>query len=76
MSGCGSESSVPRNQRSSEFFGKHNVRGIVGRKIMTQSPNPGQERKMRIPSDAEIQQITDRLVSTVCGNHTLMYETA
>jgi hypothetical protein len=30
---------------------------------------------MRIPSDAEIQQITERLVSAVYGNHTLMYET-
>jgi hypothetical protein len=76
MSGCRSESSIPRNQRGSEVFGKHNVRSIVSRKIMTQLPNPGQELEMSIPSDAEIQQITDRLVSTVYGNHTLVYETA
>src|SRR5580704_3579104 len=70
-----SESTVPRNQRSSELFGQDNVGSIVGRKIVAQLPNPGEEHQMRIPSNAKIQQIAHRLVSTVYGDHPLPCQT-
>jgi hypothetical protein len=66
-----SESTIPCNQRSSEFFGKHDV----GREIVTQLPTPWHENDMGIPSNAEIQQIADRLVGTVCWDHSLLYKT-
>ncbi len=50
-----SESTVPCDQRSSEPFGQHNVGRIIGRKIVTQLPNPGEKHQMRIPSNAKIQ---------------------
>lgn len=57
------ESTIPCKQRGSEFIGKHDIGSIVGRKIVTQLPNPGQEYGMRIPSNAEIHQIADCLVT-------------
>jgi hypothetical protein len=71
MSPSRSESSIPCNQRGSEFLGKHDVSSIIGRKIVTESPNTGQEHKMRIPSNTEIQQIADRLVNTMYRDHSL-----
>ena len=70
-----SESTIPCNQCSSEFFGEHNVGSIVGRKIVTQLPNSWQEHEMRIPSNTKIQQIADRLVSTKYRDHSLPCET-
>ena len=80
LDGCGmarsrSESTIPGNQCSSEFFGKHNVGSIVGRKIVTQLPNSRQEHQMGIPSNTKIQQIADRLVSTEYRDHSLPCET-
>ena len=66
-----SESGISRNSRSSELLGKHDVGGIIGRKIVTELPNAGQEHEMRIPSNTKIEQITDRLISTMCRDHSL-----
>ncbi len=76
LDGCGmarsrSESSIPCHQGTSELFGKHNVGRIICRKVVTELPDAGQEHEMRIPSNTEIQQITDRLVSTMYRDHSL-----
>jgi len=47
----------------------------MGRTIVTQLPDPGQEQEMRIPSNTEIQQVAHRLVSTACRDHSLQCET-
>jgi len=39
--------------------------------MVTELPDPGQEHEMRISSNREIQQIADRLVSTMYRNHCL-----
>ena len=70
-----SESTVPCNQRSSQIFGQHNVGSIIGRKIVSQLPNPGEEHEMRIPSNAKIQQIAHGLVNTVYRDHSLPCQT-
>ena len=59
-----SESTIPCNQWGSEFFGKHDVGGIIGRKIVTQLPDSRQEHAMGILSNPKIQQIVNCLVST------------
>ena len=69
------ESAVPCNECSSEFFGKHNVCSIVGRKIVAQLPNSWQEHEMRIASNTKIQQIADCLVSTTFRDYSLQCET-
>ena len=38
---------------------------------MTELPDAGQEHEMRISSNPEIQQIADRLVSTMYRDHSL-----
>jgi hypothetical protein len=66
-----SKSRISRNQRSTELLGKHDVRGIIGRKIVPELPNAEQEDEMRIPSNTKIEQITDRLLSTTCRDDSL-----
>ncbi len=39
---------------------------------MTELPDAGQEHEMRIPSNTEIQQITDRLVNTMYRDYPLL----
>ena len=46
------QSLVPRNQGSPEFFDQHDVGRIIGRKLVTQLPNPGKEHEVRIPGHA------------------------
>ena len=53
------------------FFGKHDVGGIIGRKTVTELPDAGQEHEMRIPSYTKIEQITDRLINTICRDNSL-----
>jgi hypothetical protein len=65
------ESSLSRNERGSEFLGKCDVRSIIGRGIVTELPDAGQEHQMGISSNTEIQQIVNRLVSTMCGDPSL-----
>jgi hypothetical protein len=60
------EAPVTRNQCDAELFGKHDIGGIICRKIVTKVPNPGQQHEMEIASDPEVQQIADCLIRTVC----------
>ena len=60
-----SQSPVSRNDRRPEFFGQHDIGSVIGRKIVTQLPNPGKEHDVRIPSQAEIQQVAHRLLRPV-----------
>jgi hypothetical protein len=62
-----SDSTIPCNQCSSEFFGKRNVGGIVGRKIVTQLPDSWQEHEMRIPSNTKIQRVADYWTAVLNG---------
>jgi hypothetical protein len=70
-----SESSIPDNQHSSEFLGRYDVGSIIGREIVAELPDAGQEHEMRISSNTEIQQIADRLVSTMYRDHSLQCRT-
>jgi hypothetical protein len=66
-----SESSIPGNESSSQFFSEHDICSIIGGEIVTELPNTGQEHEMRISGKAEIQQIADRLVSTMYRDDSL-----
>ena len=70
MARSGGESTVSCNECSSEFLGKHDVGRIIGREIVTELPD-AQEHRMGISSNTEIQQIAERLVSTVRRDHPL-----
>ena len=56
-------SRVSRVTRERQFFGQHDVGRVIGRKVVTQLPNPGKEREVRISGQAEIQQIAHRFLS-------------
>jgi hypothetical protein len=66
-----SESSVPRHENSSQFLSERDVCSIIGGEIVTELPNTGQEHEMRIPGNAEIQQMADRIVSTMYRDDSL-----
>jgi hypothetical protein len=57
------------------LFGKHDIGCIICRKIVTESPNPGQQYEMGIASDPEVQQIADRFISTVCRYRSFPHQT-
>ncbi len=65
MTGRGSESAIPCNQRRAELLRKHDVGCIIAGQILSQQPNPGQQHKVRIAGDPEVLQIVDRLTCPV-----------
>src|SRR5579859_247172 len=55
MAKSSGEPPVARNQWSPELFGKPNVGGVIGGKIVAELPNSGQQHEMRVPCKPEIQ---------------------
>ena len=66
MAGGRSKPAVTRKQSSAEFFGKHDVSHIIGRQVVAELPNPGQQQEVGIASNAQVQEILDRLIRAVC----------
>ena len=74
MARCGREPSVTRKQTSAELFGKRDVSRIVRRQIVTELPDAGQQNKVRIASDSQVEQVLNRLISAVCRDRTLPHQ--
>src|SRR5262245_21383953 len=70
-----SEACIAGDQWRPESLGKPDVSSIVGREIVTELPNSRQERKMGVASDAEVQEILERLVGTRCCDCALCQQT-
>jgi hypothetical protein len=51
---------IARYEWCAESFGKHDVCGIVCRKIMPELPNPEQQHELRIACNSEVNQILNR----------------
>jgi hypothetical protein len=75
VAGCRREPAVARKQSSAKFFGKRDVGRIVGRQIMTELPNPGQQNEVGIPSHSQVEQILDRLIGARRCNRAFPHQT-
>src|SRR5260370_298261 len=75
VTGCRRESAVACNQSSSELFGKDDVCRIIRGQIVTEPPNPGQQNEVGIPSDSQVEQVLDGLISAVGGDRAFPHQT-
>ena len=76
MAGGRREPSVTRKQSSAEMFGERDVSRIIRRQIVTKLPNPGQQNKVGIPCDSQVEQVPDRLIGAVCRDRALPLQTS
>ena len=74
--GSGSEIGITSDQWSSKALCEHKVGGIISGEVVAELPDLRKEEVMRIPVEAEIQQVLQRLIGTTYGNGALAYETA
>lgn len=74
MAGSSGEPRVTGNQWSTEFFGKSNVARVIGRKIVAELPNPGQQHEMGIPCKPEGQQVLHGMVGAICRDRSFTYK--
>lgn len=66
MTGSRSEPAVASDQCRAEFFGKRDIGRVIGGKIVTMLPNPGQQHEVRISGDPEVCKITNRFIGAAC----------
>lgn len=71
-----SKPTVPCNQGGSEGLGKHDIRRIIGRKVLPQVPDSRQEWDVNISANPKIQQISECLVGSVSRDHSLQCQSA
>lgn len=60
-----SETSVARDQRRVERFGKSHIDDVMGGEIVPQFPDPRQKEIVRIPAQGKIGQVGERRAATL-----------
>ena len=68
MAGGAGQPAVARDQRRIQRFGEGDIDGVVGREIVPQVPNPGQQKHMRIAPDRQVGEIGQGLASAPVAN--------
>jgi len=62
VTGCGCQAGVTREQSSAEFFGKRDIGRIIGREVVPELPDAGQQNEVGIADDAQVEQVLDSLI--------------
>lgn len=70
------EAAVAGDQRRAQRFGKSDISGIVGRKIVSQIPDAEQQRLVGIPMQGEVCQIGDSRPASLVADFAPRHETA
>ncbi len=65
VTGSRREPAVTCKQSRSESFGKYDVGRIIRGQIVTELPNPGQQKEVGIPSNSQVEQVLDCLIGAV-----------
>lgn len=58
------QGSVGRNERRVEGFSQPDVEGVIRRKVVPEFPDARDKWQVRIPSDAKIREVFERLART------------
>ncbi len=64
--GYGGEAGITRQQSSAEAFGESDVGRSIRGQIVTELPNPGQQKEVGIASDSQVEQVFDCLIRALC----------
>lgn len=62
VAGYRGEAGITRQQSSAEVFGESDVGRIIRGQIVTELPNPGQQKEVGIASDSQVEQVFDCLI--------------
>jgi hypothetical protein len=66
----GSQRGITGDERSRQRFGQRKIGGVIGRHVIAQLPDPGQEKLVGIADERKIDEILEGLHSTLNGHLT------